>query len=88
MTINPEYVLGTIVLAGSAGGILIKLIKWAYQRYRRNETTHIFVYDMATNHLPHLHHTQRLIADKLGVEVTEPPPIQFIDFKKLDKKGE
>jgi hypothetical protein len=67
------------------GGVLYKLFQKAYRAVRDHEIDQNFVFDMATNHLPHIYHVQSLICEKLGVEVTEPPAINFI---RLDHQKE
>jgi hypothetical protein len=41
---------------------------------------------MAINHLPHLYHALRQIAGHLGIELTDPPPVQFMELNGHDLK--
>ena len=41
---------------------------------------------MAINHLPHLYHALRQIACHLGLELKEPPPVQFLELNGHDRK--
>ena len=53
---------------------------------RDDEVRRAFVRDMAVNHLPHLYHALRQIAGRLGLEIKEPPPVQFLEFNGHDRK--
>ena len=35
---------------------------------------------MALNHLPHLYHGLRQIGNHLGIELKDPPPVQFLEL--------
>lgn len=76
--------LGTIGLAIPGIPGLYKLWKWAVNRSVQADATYDFVKAMATNHLPHLYHTQELICRHLGIEVTEPPKIEYYSPKEGD----
>ena len=53
---------------------------------RDDEMRRAFVRDMAINHLPHLYHTLGQIAVRLGLEIKEPPQVQFLEFNGHDRK--
>jgi hypothetical protein len=56
-------------------------VRWLYRKVRDAQVAGRFVEDMATNHLPHIYDAQKRIAGALSVELPEPPPIRFMDFK-------
>lgn len=70
----------------AAGGVFLTqavvFFRWMYRKMRDEEIRSKFVKDMATNHLPHIYHVLRLLCETAGVEVTEPPQVQFVDFGK------
>jgi hypothetical protein len=61
-------------------------LRWLHRRMRDDEMRRAFVRDMAINHLPHLYHALRQIAARLGLEIEEPPPVQFMEFNGRDRK--
>lgn len=72
--------LGFLVQLGLFLKFSIAATRWLYKRTRNNEINQKFVHDVATNHLPHLYDGQKRIAAHLGVELPDPPPIQFIEL--------
>jgi hypothetical protein len=73
---NPYW----IVVFFSSVVQLVIFLRWLHRRTRDDEIRRAFVRDMAVNHLPHLYHALRQIASHLGLELREPPPVQFIDL--------
>ena len=63
-------------------GILVTFGGWLLKQFLDARIYKVFIKDMATNHLPHIYHTIHLIGEKLGVEISEPPLIKFIDLTK------
>ena len=61
-------------------------LRWLHRRTRDDEIRRAFVRDMAINHLPHLYHALRQIAGHLGIELKEPPPVQFLELNGHDRK--
>jgi hypothetical protein len=61
-------------------------LRWLHRRTRDDEIRRAFVRDMAINHLPHLYHALRQIAGHLGLELKEPPPVQFLELNGHDRK--
>ena len=61
-------------------------LRWLHRRTRDDEIRRAFVRDMAINHLPHLYHALRQIADHLGLELKEPPHVEFIELNGHDRK--
>jgi hypothetical protein len=43
-----------------------------------------FIYDMATNHLPHIYAALAALAKKLDVDIVAPPNINFYDLTRKD----
>lgn len=65
---------------------LVIFLRWLHRRTRDDEIRCAFVRDMAVNHLPHLYHALRQIASQLGLELQEPPPVQFIELNGQNRK--
>jgi hypothetical protein len=61
-------------------------LRWLHRRTRDDEIRRAFIRDMAVNHLPHLYHALRQIAGRLGLDLAEPPPVQFLEFNGHDRK--
>jgi hypothetical protein len=61
-------------------------LRWLHRRTRDDEIRRAFVRDMAVNHLPHLYYALRQIAAHLGIELKEPPPVQFLELNGQDRK--
>jgi hypothetical protein len=79
---NPYW----LVIGGPAFVQLFFFIRWLHRRTRDDEIRRAFVRDMAVNHLPHLYHAIRQIAGQLGIELEEPPPVQFLELNGHDRK--
>ena len=79
---NPYW----IVVGSSACVQCFFVLRWLHRRMRDDEMRRAFVRDMAINHLPHLYHALRQIAGRLGLEIKEPPPVQFLEFNGQDRK--
>lgn len=80
--------LGFLVQLGIFLKFSIAATRWLYKRTRNNEINQKFVHDMATNHLPHVYSALQQIAAASGVELKEPPPIQFIELNGHRKRQE
>jgi hypothetical protein len=59
---------------------LFVLLGWLHRRMRDDEITRAFVRDVALNHLPHIYAALRQIAAHQGIELEEPPLLQFLDL--------
>jgi hypothetical protein len=79
---NPYW----IVVGFSSLVQFLFFLRWLHRRTRDDEIRRAFVRDMALNHLPHLYHALRQIATRLGLELEEAPPVQFLDFNGQDRK--
>jgi hypothetical protein len=55
-------------------------VRWLHRRVRDNAIEREFIHDMATNHLPHIYHALRQMADHHGLSLQEPPPLRFLEF--------
>ena len=82
---NAEEGLAVIVACITITAACIAFLAWAYRTKRDSEIQRTFVWDMATNHLPHIYHGMRLLMHKQDITWSEPPPIQFIQIN--GKKG-
>ena len=71
---------------GAIGGITAALVQFRSvlkersRRAKKEEIALVFVKDMATNHLPHIYHVLRQMAEKQGIKIEDPPHIQFIEL--------
>jgi len=61
-------------------------LRWLHRRTRDDEIRRAFVRDMAINHLPHIYLALRQIAGQLGIELQEPPRVQFMELNGQDRK--
>lgn len=89
--------LNDIYLAVGILVVLVAFVRWAYHKIWESAKLEAnseavdtaqsrFIYDIATNHLPHIESSLTLIARHLNIELPEPPPIMFVAFKEKDKK--
>ena len=61
-------------------------VRWLYRRRRDDEIQRAFIRDMALNHLPHLYHALRQIAEHNGVTLEEPPLIRYVEINNGEGK--
>jgi len=61
---------------------LVVFLRWLHRRIRDDEINRAFVYDVATNHLPHIYDVLRAIAEQQGIVLDAPPPVRFIDLNE------
>jgi len=59
---------------------LVVFLRWLHRRIRDDEINRAFVYDVATNHLPHIYDVLRAMAEQQGIVLDAPPPVRFIDL--------
>jgi hypothetical protein len=57
-------------------------LRWLHRRTRDDEIQRAFVHAMAVNHLPHIYQSLRQIANKLHIELEDPPPLHFVDLNE------
>ena len=76
----PPYLPQLLTVLVSVGVQLVVFLRWLHRRIRDDEIHRAFVYDVATNHLPHIYDALRAIAAQQGIELEEPPAVRFIDF--------
>jgi hypothetical protein len=55
-------------------------LRWLYRRIRNDELLHLFVADMATNHLPHIYEVLVRLCERQEIEPPPSPPIRWIDL--------
>jgi hypothetical protein len=79
---NPYW----FVVVFPSGLQLFFFIRWLHRRTRDDEIRRAFIRDMALNHLPHLYHGLRQIGTHLGIELKEPPPVQFLELNGCVRK--
>jgi hypothetical protein len=58
----------------------ILFARWLWRRMMDDAINRKFIRDMAINHLPHIYHGMKRIAETNGVELDEPPPVQWVDL--------
>lgn len=74
--LTPALITGTSILLIQA----IAFFRWLHRKMRDDEVHRVFLRDVATNHLPHVYSALRDLARAQGVELSDPPPVQFIQF--------
>jgi hypothetical protein len=79
---NPYLLAADVPLIVQLGLFL----RWLHRRTLDDEIQRAFVRDMATNHLPHLYHALRHIAQHLGMPLPEPPPIHFLEINGAERR--
>jgi len=79
---NPYW----IVVAFSSCVQLFFFLRWLHRRMRDDEMRRVFMRDMALNHLPHLYHALRQIGSRLGLELKDAPPVQFLELNGDERK--
>lgn len=65
---------------------LVVFLRWLHRRIRDDEINRAFVYDIATNHLPHIYDAVRAIAERQGIVLDAPPPVRFIDLNERHRE--
>lgn len=99
---NAQLAVLVTILGGISGATVgfIQLQKWLSDRREKREAEikrdarqeyetalkDSFIYEVATNHLPHLYDGLKLIAESLGVKLPEPPPIKYLPFDPTKDK--
>lgn len=78
---NPYWLIVAFTLLTQ----LFVFLRWLHRRLRDGEIERAFVRDMATNHLPHIYHALRSLAAHHGVEISDPPPVRFLELNGRDK---
>jgi hypothetical protein len=61
---------------------LVVFLRWLHRRIRDDEIHRAFVYDVATNHLPHIYDVLRAMAERQGIVLDAPPAVRFIDLNE------
>jgi len=80
---NPNW----IIVAFSAFVQFFIFLRWLHRRMRDDEIRRAFIRDMALNHLPHLYQALRQIVTHLGLQLEEPPSVQFLELNGNERKG-
>ncbi len=80
-----SFFLGLLTALGPILLQLLVLLRWLHRHMRDNEITRAFVRDVALNHLPHIYSALRQIAAQQGIELEEPPLVQFLDLNRPAK---
>jgi len=75
---NPHWLAVAVALLTQ----FFLFIRWLHRRVRDSAIERAFVRDMATNHLPHIYHALRQMADGQGIELSEPPPVRFLELDR------
>ncbi len=61
-------------------------VRWLHRRMRDAEISRMFVHDIATNHLPHIYHALQLIAQEHAIELSDPPPVRFVELNGSERR--
>ena len=81
-----QYLPQLLAVLVPVGVQLVVFLRWLHRRLRDDEINRAFVYDVATNHLPHIYDALRAIADQQGIALPEPPALRFIDLNECHSK--
>jgi hypothetical protein len=82
----PSYLPQLLAILLPVGVQLVVFLRWLHRRIRDDEINRAFVYDVATNHLPHIYDALRAIANQQGIALPEPPALQFVDLNERRRK--
>jgi hypothetical protein len=82
-----NFVLGLLTAIVPALLQLLVLLRWLHRHMRDAEISRAFVRDVALNHLPHIYTALRQIAAHQGIELEEPPLVQFLDLNGVAPTG-
>lgn len=84
-----QWILYIVIIAVTpvvlGGRWLVRRIKQSGRDEAQAQMRDDFVFDVATNHLPHVFDALTKIATKLEIELPEPPPIRFVPFDRAKK---
>lgn len=78
------------IFLGLLGPIVLQFamfLRWLHRRMRDDDIHRAFVRDVATNHLPHIYSALRQIAAHNGIELEEPPLVQFVELSGGFRRG-
>jgi hypothetical protein len=76
----PTHLFGILAALVPVGVQFVLFLRWLHRRMRNDEINRAFVRDIATNHLPHIYSVLREIAQRQGIELSEPPLVRFVDL--------
>ena len=76
MNMNPYWLVFAFTLLTQ----FFMFLRWLHRRIRSSEIERAFVRDMPTNHLSHIYHALKLIAEERQLQIGDPPPLRFIDL--------
>ncbi len=76
----PASWFGILAAIASAGVQFVLFLRWLHRRIRNDEIARAFIYDIATNHLPHIYNALQKIAAQQGIELPETPIVRFVDL--------
>jgi len=82
-SMSPQSIAAWFVILGQ----FFLFVKWLYRSYRNREIADKFVSDMASNHLPHIYHALQKIGNAAGIEIGDPPPMQWVKFNGNGQKN-
>ena len=80
------YLPHVLTILVPIGVQLVVFLRWLHRRIRDDEIHRAFVYDVATNHLPHIYDALRAIAEQQGITLDAPPPVRFIDLNERHRE--
>ncbi|HLZ14306.1 MAG TPA: hypothetical protein VKP58_17120 [Candidatus Acidoferrum sp.] len=78
----PQSLPQLLAILVPVGVQLVVFLRWLHRRIRDDEINRAFVYDVATNHLPHIYDALRAMAEQQGIALPDPPPLRFIDLNE------
>jgi len=81
---NPYWLIVAFTLVTQ----LCVFFRWLHRRLSDATIERAFIRDVAVNHLPHIYHALRRIADHHGVEIDDPPPVRFLELNRTRQKSD
>ena len=81
--VNSYWLIGAFTLVTQ----LCVFLRWLHRRLRDGAIERGFIRDVAINHLPHIYHALRLIANHHGLDIDDPPPVRFLELNGREKSG-
>jgi hypothetical protein len=75
-------IVATIYYILAATGVVVVVAKLLYNWFRGDQISKQFIGNMAEDHLPHIYKQIMRLQIKVGLNVTDAPPIKFMHFNK------
>ena len=76
----PAHWYAILTAVFTIGVQFVLFLRWLHRRMRKEEIAHVFIHDIATNHLPHIYNALQKIAAQQGIDLDETPLVRFVDL--------